>query len=235
MQNQKEINIKMRSILIDWIIDVHYKFNFTDETLFLTVLIIDKYLSKNQVTKKNLQLIGITSMLIACKHEEIDVPKIEDFIYITDNAYIKSEVLSMEYNILSFLNFSLLYPSSIKFYEYLSFYFNFDKKMFYLGKYFLESFLLDIKYNKYKPASIACACGYIVMKYFKKNNYKDIYMKKFFLVNTENKINEEHIEYNVKECAKDICLLVDNIFKNGYTSCYKKYSKPEFEKVSTIL
>lgn len=52
IENQKEINAKMRSILIDWIIEIHFKFNFTDETLSLTVLIIDKYLSKNQVQKK---------------------------------------------------------------------------------------------------------------------------------------------------------------------------------------
>ena len=158
----------MRSILIDLIIEIHFKFNFTDETLSLTVLIIDKYLSKNQVQKKYFQLLGITALLIACKHEEIDVPKIDVFIYITDNAYIKSEVLEMEYKILSFLNFNLLYPSTVKFYEYLSLYFNFDKKMFFLGKYFMESFLLDIKVNKYKPATISCASCYVVMKFCKK-------------------------------------------------------------------
>ena len=222
----------MRSILIDLIIEIHFKFNFTDETLSLTVLIIDKYLSKNQVQKKYFQLLGITALLIACKHEEIDVPKIDVFIYITDNAYIKSEVLEMEYKILSFLNFNLLYPSTIKFYEYLSLYFNFDKKMFFLGKYFMESFLLDIKVNKYKPATISCASCYVVMKFFKKNNYKDSYMKKFFLVDND---KENNIEYNVKECAKDICLLVDSITKNNYVSCYKKYAKPEFEKVSIII
>jgi cyclin B len=222
----------MRSILIDLIIEIHFKFNFTDETLSLTVLIIDKYLSKNQVQKKYFQLLGITALLIACKHEEIDVPKIDVFIYITDNAYIKSEVLEMEYKILSFLNFNLLYPSTIKFYEYLSLYFNFDKKMFFLGKYFMESFLLDIKVNKYKPATISCASCYVVMKFFKKNNYKDSYMKKFFLVDND---KENNIEYNVKECAKDICLLVNYITKCNYVSCYKKYAKPEFEKVSIII
>ena len=222
----------MRSILIDLIIEIHFKFNFTDETLSLTVLIIDKYLSKNQVQKKYFQLLGITALLIACKHEEIDVPKIDVFIYITDNAYIKSEVLEMEYKILSFLNFNLLYPSTIKFYEYLSLYFNFDKKMFFLGKYFMESFLLDIKVNKYKSATISCASCYVVMKFFKKNNYKDSYMKKFFLVDND---KENNIEYNVKECAKDICLLVNYITKCNYVSCYKKYAKPEFEKVSIII
>ena len=69
MKEQKEINEQMRSILIDWIIDVHFKFGFTDETLFMTVLIIDRYLSANQITRAKLQLLGITALLIACKHE----------------------------------------------------------------------------------------------------------------------------------------------------------------------
>ena len=45
MKKQKEINDQMRSILVDWIIDVHHKFGFTDETLFMTILIIDRYCS----------------------------------------------------------------------------------------------------------------------------------------------------------------------------------------------
>ena len=118
--SQKEINEQMRSILIDWIIDVHFKFNFTDETLFMTVLIIDRYISYKSISKKKFQLLGITALLISCKHEEIILPKIEDFIYITDNAYVKEDVFDMENNILDILNFNLIAPSPIKFYEYLA-------------------------------------------------------------------------------------------------------------------
>ena len=232
MKKQKEINSQMRSILIDWLIDVHFKFGFTDETLFMTVLIIDRYLSINQITRNKLQLLGITALMIACKHEEIDVPKIDDFIYITDNAYVRDEVLKMENNVLSELNFSLLYPSPIKFYEYLSLHFNFNKKEHMMGKYLMESFLLDTKVNKYKPATISCACTYIVMKFFKMENYHEAYDKKFFLIDEKKEIT---LEYNIKECAKDICLFVDNVNKTNYEACIKKYSKPEQEKVSVII
>ena len=135
MKNQKEINDKMRSILIDWIIDVHFKFGFTDETLFMTVSIIDRYLTVTQIKRSNFQLLGITALLIACKHEEIDLPKVDDFIYITDNAYVKNDVIKMEEDVLSKLNFEFLYPSPIKFFEYLSLHFNFEKKHHLMGKY----------------------------------------------------------------------------------------------------
>ena len=230
MVDQKEINSKMRSILIDWLIDVHFKFGFTDETLFLTVSIIDRYISLSQLSRSNFQLLGISALMIACKHEEIDLPKMDDFIYITDHAYVKNEMIKMEYDILNKLNFSFLYPSPIKFFEYLSLHFNFDKKMHMMGKYLMESFLLDIKNFKYKPSIISCACAYIVMKFFKFKNYYEAYNKKFF-----NLKEGEYTEGNVKECAKEICLLVDNINKTNFQACLKKYSKPEQEKVAILI
>ena len=232
MSRQKEINDKMRSILVDWIIDVHFKFGFTDETLFMTISIIDRYLSICQITRTNFQLLGITALMIACKHEEIDLPKIDDFIYITDNAYVKNEVIKMEEDVLYKLNFSFLYPSPIKFFEYLSLHFGFSKKHHMMGKYLMESFLLDVKNVKYKPSIISCACAYIVMKFFKMANYHDSYNKKFY--NLDETV-ERYSEHNIKECAKDICLLVDNINKTNYQACLKKYSKPEQEKVSIII
>ena len=233
MKEQKEINEKMRSILIDWLIDVHHKFRFSDETLFMTVFIIDRYLSVNQITKLKLQLLGITSLLIACKHEEIDLPKIDDFIYITDNAYVKDEVIRMENYVLKVLNFELLYPSPIKFYEYLSIYFNFDKKMHLMGKYLMESFLVDIKCTKYKPSIISSACCYIVLKFFKFKNYQESYDKKFYSLVIDD--NSKYSEHDIKDCARDICLFVDNINKTKFLACQKKYSKPELEKVSILI
>ena len=34
-----------------------------------------------------MQLIGITSLMIACKTEEILCPEVDDYVYICDNAY----------------------------------------------------------------------------------------------------------------------------------------------------
>ena len=234
--SQKEINEHMRSILIDWLIDVHYKFGFTDETLYMTVLIIDRYISYKPIQKAKFQLLGITALLLSCKHEEIVLPKIEDFIYITDNAYKKTDVFDMENDILDVLNFSLLFPSPIKFYEYLALKFNFDKKKFLTGKYLMESFMVDLKYVKYRASVIAAACVYIVMKYYKMENYKDVYNKKYYNLN-ENDIKYKNFrtEVNVKDCAKDICIFVDNINKSNFFSCKNKYASDKNEKVSLIL
>ena len=232
MTDQNEINEQMRSVLIDWLIDVHHKFQFKEETLFMTILIIDRYCTIRQILRVNLQLLGITAMMIACKHEEIDLPKIEDFIYITDNAYTKNDIVKLENNILIALNFELLYPSALRFFEYLSLNFNFDKKAIYMGKYLMESFLLDIKYVKYKASVISCACAYIVMKFFKIEGYQESYAKKYFMLNENEDLPLGH---GVKDCAQDICIFVDNIKSSNYLACFKKYSKNEFEKVALLI
>lgn len=117
MIKQTDINEKMRRILIDWLIKVHYKFKLLPETLYLTINIIDRFLSKEIVTRKVLQLIGVTAMHIAWKYEEIYPPEANDFVYITDNAYTKKELLDMEYSILKTLNFDLTFVSAFRFLE----------------------------------------------------------------------------------------------------------------------
>lgn len=89
MNLQKDINEKMRAILIDWLIDVHLKFKLVNETMFLTVNLIDRYLEKSQVSRQKLQLVGVTAMFIATKYEEIYPPDLRDFVYVTDKAYTK--------------------------------------------------------------------------------------------------------------------------------------------------
>lgn len=63
-----------RCVLIDWIINIHMKFRLLPETLFITVNIIDRYLSHKFVSKEELQLLGIAAMLISTKYEEIYPP-----------------------------------------------------------------------------------------------------------------------------------------------------------------
>ena len=97
MKQQTEINESMRAILVDWLIDVHAKFRLLPETLFLTINLIDRYLSKTQGQKSRLQLVGVAALLIATKYEEIYPPTLKDLVYITDKAYSEKDIVTMEY------------------------------------------------------------------------------------------------------------------------------------------
>lgn len=74
---------------------VHYKLELLEETLFLTVNIIDRFLAIENVARKKLQLVGVTAMLLACKYEEVSVPVVEDLILICDRAYTRADILEM--------------------------------------------------------------------------------------------------------------------------------------------
>ena len=77
MDSQPDINAKMRSILVDWLIEVHRKFELMPETLYLTLNIIDRFMSVKAVARRELQLVGISSMLLASKYEELWAPEVD--------------------------------------------------------------------------------------------------------------------------------------------------------------
>ncbi|CAH8258455.1 unnamed protein product [Arabidopsis lyrata] len=109
---QLNINASMRSILIDWLVEVAEEYRLSPETLYLAVNYVDRYLTGNAINKQNLQLLGVACMMIAAKYEEVCVPQVEDFCYITDNTYLRNELLEMESSVLNYLKFELTTPTA---------------------------------------------------------------------------------------------------------------------------
>ena len=224
MNMQNDINEQMRAILIDWLIEVHYRFRLKSETLFQTVWIIDTYLSIFPIIRARLQLLGIASLLISCKSQEIYYPQLNELIDITDGAYIKDELIEMEAHVLKVLNFNIVSPTSNDFYNIIAKAFNFDNRQFFLGKYFLESSLIDYQMIKYSSSVIAVSCAYIVMKFFSINNYKCLYSDEVIKENCPQKV--------IKDAAREICFLVKNLSESTLKAVKDKYSLPQFLNVA---
>lgn len=66
----------MRSVLIDWLVEVAQEYRLVSETLCLTVDYVDRYLSVVPTPRNQLQLVGVTCMLLASKYEEIYAPTV---------------------------------------------------------------------------------------------------------------------------------------------------------------
>ncbi|XP_061346281.1 cyclin-A2-2-like [Gastrolobium bilobum] len=109
---QQDTTPSMRGILIDWLVEVSEEYKLVPNTLYLTVNLIDRFLSTSLIQKQRLQLLGVTCMLIASKYEEICAPQVEEFCFITDNTYTKEEVLKMEREVLNLLRFQLSVPTT---------------------------------------------------------------------------------------------------------------------------
>ena len=64
------------------------------------------------IPKKKLQLLGVGAMFLATKYEEMHVPEILDFVYITDNSFSASQIRQMEVLILKKLEFNIGMPTA---------------------------------------------------------------------------------------------------------------------------
>ncbi|GAA0150077.1 kinase activator [Lithospermum erythrorhizon] len=157
MAQQFDINERMRGILIDWLIEVHYKFELMDETLYLTVNLIDRFLAIQTVVRKKLQLVGLTAMLLACKYEEVSVPVVEDLILISDKAYTRKEVLNMERLMVNSLKFNLSVPTPYVFMRRFLKAAQADRKMELLSFFLIDLCLVEYEMLKFSPSLMASA------------------------------------------------------------------------------
>ena len=153
----------MRCILVDWLVEVHYKFRLNAQTLWLTVNTMDRYLNCALVERTKLQLVGVASLLLACKYEESGPPEVKDCIFITDYAYDRAEILLMERSILTSLKYELCVPTG---YHFLVKYVQVaggDDKLKYLAFYYAERNLQEYETLELKPHVFVAACLYAAL------------------------------------------------------------------------
>ena len=117
VQLPTEVKDTSRAFLVEWIIDVHRKFRLLPETLYVTVFLIDRYLSTKPIKKSQLHILGVTSLLISTKYEEIYPPNLDELLSVSENKFTREEVLKMEMDMLITLQFNITTPSAYRFLE----------------------------------------------------------------------------------------------------------------------
>lgn len=160
MKKQPDITHSMRSILVDWLVEVAEEYKLHRETLFLAVNYIDRFLSQMSVLRGRLQLVGAASMFLAAKYEEIYPPDVKEFVYITDDTYTQEQVLKMETLILKVLSFDVAAPTinifAERFLKLLGF--TDQDKAYNLAMYLVELSMLDAEtYHRFQASEIAAS------------------------------------------------------------------------------
>eukprot|EP00536_Pseudo-nitzschia_multiseries_P002512 jgi/Psemu1/251711/estExt_Genewise1Plus.C_340021 len=171
MENQTHINERMRSILVDWLVEVHLKFKLVPETLYLTINLIDRYLERQEVSRPRLQLVGVTSLLIASKYEEIYPPELRDLVYICDRAYTRKEIIEMEEQILKTLEYNITIPSAHAFLVRFLKAAHADKRIVQLSCYILDGTLQSYNLLHYLPSQLAAAAVFIARRTVGRNSW----------------------------------------------------------------
>ncbi|CAO3592613.1 unnamed protein product [Absidia cylindrospora] len=168
---QKEITWKMRDVLIDWVAEVHYLFRLLPETFFLTVNIIDRFLSKREVSTAKLQLVAITSLFLATKFEENIAPPVRQYIYMTGNIVTEEELLKAERYILQVLDFKLCSPDPLQFFRRCTMTDKFDLTLRLMTKYFMEITCVDHRFIGTPPSLVAASSLWLAKKIISKGEW----------------------------------------------------------------
>jgi len=222
MERQPDLNAKMRAILVDWLVEVHMKYKLNLETLFLTINLLDRFLDKRPMGRKKLQLVGVTAMLIASKFEEIYPPEVRDFVYITDNAYTKEDILQMEVAMLTILKFDICVPTAAHFmdrYQRLN-QCPKDSVHRHLLHYLLELSLLDVKMIRYEPSHLAAAATLLSNRLLNQPAWPPMVARQC-----------KHEQLAVKQCAQEMCKILEAAPKSPLQAVRKKFSHAKFSSV----
>ena len=171
MDLQTEIQWSMRSVLMDWLIQVHHRFALLPETLFLCVNYVDRFLSYKIVSLGKLQLVGATAIFVAAKYEEINCPSVTEIVYMVDGGYTVEEILKAERFMLSILQFELGWPGPMSFLRRISKADEYDLETRTLAKYFLEVIIMDERFVGSLPSFIAAGAHCLARLMLRKGSW----------------------------------------------------------------
>ena len=150
-----DINNIHRTILVDWLINVHLYFKLSDECLYLSIKLIDIFLARSKnFTKNKLQLLGICSLQLASKYIEQIHPSINNLSDLCDKCYKKKEIIKFEKYLLIINDYIIEQNPLLNYYDLISLILKFNIKYYYFGKMLLDLTLLDINFYKYQKNTI---------------------------------------------------------------------------------
>ncbi|KAG2547508.1 cyclin-A3-1-like [Panicum virgatum] len=229
---QTDVTPNMRSILVDWLVEVAEEYKLVSDTLYLTVSYVDRFLSVKALNRQRLQLLGVSAMLVASKYEEISPPNVEDFCYITDNTYTKQEVVKMESDILNVLKFEMGNPTTKTFLRMFIRSAQEDNKkhhslsLEFLGNYLAELSLLDYRLLRFLPSLVAASVVFVARLTL--DPHTNPWSKKMQTL-TGYKPSE------LKDCVTAIHELQLNRKCSSMMAIRDKYRQPRFKGVSALL
>jgi len=165
LQSHHEINENMRGILVDWLVEVQESFELNHETLYTAVKMVDLYLSKKQVKKEDLQLIGAVTCLISCKVDERIPPMVDDFLYVCDDAYTRERFMVTERKVLSVVGFDVGFPLSYRYLRRYGRVCHISMPVLTLARYILELSLMEYRLNvEISESEVAVAALVLALK-----------------------------------------------------------------------
>ncbi|KAJ3448364.1 g2/mitotic-specific cyclin-3-related [Anaeramoeba flamelloides] len=227
-EKQPRINSKMRGILVDWLSDVCQEYKLHSETLYLAVNYIDRFLSLNCISKKHLQLLGVTALFIAAKYEEVYPPTVKNFSDITEKSVSKKDIFKCEIKIVNALQFDLSPVTPKPFLKRYLRASQADLKTMLLANYFCEIQLIDSSYLAFLSSQIAASSVALAKMIVTKKSLTQVWDHNMVYYS-------KYHQNDLKPCIKKLLQSYKKIPKSKLKSAYKKYSLKELKRVSKLI
>lgn len=162
---QTDITENMRSITVDWLLEVAEEYHLANETFHLGVTILDKYIDlDHEIPRSKLQLYAVAAFLIASKYEEVASISINDLTYISDNTFTAAQIRNAEVEMLVALKYEITDPTCANF---ASIYFDILKPTIEqrtMAKYIMDSSRIHMSGYKYLPSLIAAGAIFYAIR-----------------------------------------------------------------------
>lgn len=227
ISRQTDITWNMRSILMDWIVDLQESFALSHETLYLAAKIVDLYLTKAKkpLQRDRLQLLGITAVFIASKYEERNYVRVDDLVYMTEDSYRVADVFSMEIQVLKTIGFQLGHPMAYRFLRRFAKARQLTMETLTLARYILESSLLDHSFLGVRESHMAAGALYLA--------------RRMVDCGSQDAWDDTLIHYSAVDAqtAKDMALRFNQMLrkpKKSLLTVQTKYEHEVFMKVGSI-
>lgn len=240
---QVDLTWPMRSVLMDWVVQVHNRFTLLPETLFLVVNIIDRFLSKKIISLGKLQLVGATAILIAAKYEEINCPSLQEIVFMVDGGYTVDEILKAERFMLTMIDFELGWPGPMSFLRRISKADDYDLETRTLAKYFLDVTIMDERFVGCTGSYIAAGAHGLARAFLKKGDWVS-FDPLFGQTLDDQKLNSlwtiSHVHYSGYTWAQikplvamilECCQMADK----HHRAIFDKYTDRRFKKSSVFV
>ncbi|OAF71679.1 CycA3 [Intoshia linei] len=155
---QGVITVEMRSLVVDWMMEMCEKFELSQEAVALSINIFDRFLYIIKANREKLQLIAATCLLIANKFSESLIPNLPNLCIISRNSFTVNQILEMERLVLSTINFRILNNCINWFINYFLFKWSATKRHCFMAHYLTEiTMTYSSVYLKYRPSAICAA------------------------------------------------------------------------------
>ena len=237
MDSQKELTWTLWGILVHWLIQVHAYLSLMPEMLFLAVNVIDCILSAHVVSLAKLPLVGITSLFITSKVEEVMSPPIVRFLNCTATSYTRDEMLQVEQYVCKTLKWNLSYANPIYFLQRVSRADDHDVKARTIAQYLIKISCLEWRLLSAPPSLLAAAAVWLACLIL--NNETWVHHSTSFIIcyyllhiqQTPNLVH--HPSYDESQLVPTVNIMLNYIFK--HESFYQKYANKKYIKVCLLI